>query len=161
MWRKIISSKLNIVSYVYTVLSTFKKSPLANCEWWVNEVTLMQKIISSELTPVSDVENITFGKLWMIGEVVATSSRHSSGLKNRKMNWKLWIFTQVAWQMKILNWRIEIVTAVAWKRKNWKIGLSLQWAEKWELWLVVRNCIRYYLVLTMYTLFFVCCSKLA
>ena len=45
---------------------------------------------------------------------------------------------------------------MAWKGKLEKIELPLQWPEKWELWLIVRNCIRYYLVLTVYTLFLVC-----
>ena len=35
-----------------------------------------------------DIEKVTFGKLWMIGEVVATSSRHSSGLKKKKIELK-------------------------------------------------------------------------
>ena len=53
---------------------------------------------------------------------------------------------------------------MAWKGKLEKIELPLQWPEKWELWLIVRNCIRYYLVLTVYTLFLICLlvfSKLA
>ena len=73
------------------------------------------------------------------------------------------------------SWPRAVVTPVAWKKIGLKT-LSPKWPDKWKHWIEKLNCHRsgltnenpdlffeittYYLVLTVYILIFVCCSKL-